>query len=209
MIRLIIATDPMGIIGIKYKHTEDGSPPVGEGGLPKEGEPRRNWVYRWKMPWHYKQDLRRFKKLTMGGVLIMGKTTWDSLPGPLPGRQHIILTHNPYGVWTDVDGDHAPDGCASANSLEEALSYCGDQDVWIAGGSQVYQQALDFGCVEEIDHTIVPAVDVHDLQGVVDIIRFNLGAVLDDYELVGEEKNPLDERLLHRRYRCPLPAFKS
>lgn len=237
MIRLIIATDPFGVIGVKYKYTEDGSPPVGapttcacghigtEHDLKKDGgpclecdcpkldpqklEPRRNWYYRWKMPWHYKQDLRRFKKLTMGSTLIMGSTTWNSLPGALPGRSHIILTHNPYGVWTDTDGDHAPDNCISANSLEEALSYCGEGDVWIAGGSQVYQQALDCGCVEEIDHTIVPEVDLNAIENLDEVIRFNLGPILEDYKLVGEERNPLDERLLHRRYQCPLPVFKS
>lgn len=210
MIRLIVATDPTGVMGVTVKHTEDGSPPVGEG---VGGTPRRNWYLKDKIPWHYKQDLRRFKKITMGGVLIMGKMTWVSLPGKLPGRDHVILTRNPYGAWTGVDGDHAPDGCVSANSLEEALSYCGEVDAWIAGGRQIYDLALEAGAVEEIDHTLVPEVvfDNDFLKGLkgdqfVEKKMFDL-SVLDDYELVGEEVNPLDDRLTHRRYRCPLPTF--
>ncbi|KKK75167.1 hypothetical protein LCGC14_2876460 [marine sediment metagenome] len=207
MIRLIVATDPTGLMGVTVKHTEDGSPPVGEGGYPPpEGGVRRNWIVKDKMPWHYKQDLRRFKKVTMGGVLIMGKMTWVSLPGKLPGRDHVILTRNPYGAWTGVDGDHAPDGCVSANSLEEALEYCNGMDVWITGGRQIYDLALKAGVVEEVDHTFVPEVDLSTIEHLVKTTMFDL-SVLDDYELVGEEVNPLDERLTHRRYRCPIPTF--
>lgn len=203
MIRLIVATDPTGLMGVTVKHTEDGSSPVGEG---VGGTPRRNWYLKDKIPWHYRQDLRRFKKITMGGALIMGKMTWVSLPGKLPGRDHIILTRNPYGVWTDVDGDHAPDGCVSANSLEEALSYCGEADAWITGGRQIYDLFLEAGGIEEIDHTIVPEVDLDAIENLTEPVKFDL-SVLDDFELVGEEVNPLDERLTHRRYKCPLPTF--
>lgn len=205
MIRLIVATDPTGLMGVTVKHTEDGSPPVGEG---VGGTPRRNWIIKDKMPWHYKWDLRRFKKVTMGGCLIMGKMTWISLPGKLPGRDHIIITRNPYGAWTEVDGDHAPDGCVSANSLEEALSYCGEVDAWITGGRQIYDLALENGCVEEIDHTFVPKVDLDAIDHLVKTTMFDL-SVLDDYELVGEKVNPKDERLTHRRFKCPLPTFSS
>ena len=209
MIRLIVATDPTGLMGVTVKQTEDGSPPVGKGGYPPpEGTPRRNWIRKDKMPWHFKQDLRRFKKVTMGGCLVMGRNTWHSLPGKLPGRPHVILTRNPYGVWTDVDGDHAPEDCVSANSLEEAFEYCNGMDTWIAGGRQIYDLALELGCVEEIDHTFVPEVDLTEIPHLMDTTYFDL-KVLDDFELVGEEVNPLDDRLKHRRFKCPLPAFNS
>ena len=47
-----------------------------------------------RLPWHLPADLKRFKALTMGSVLVMGRKTFDSLPGLLPGRRHVVLTHN-------------------------------------------------------------------------------------------------------------------
>lgn len=81
------------------------------------------------MPWHIPEDLRRFRELTMGGTVIMGRRTWESLPRPLDGRRVIVLTHN------------ALDNVETASSLEEALSLAGE-NVFIAGGGEVYREAL-------------------------------------------------------------------
>ncbi|MEY3906021.1 MAG: hypothetical protein RIR59_844, partial [Pseudomonadota bacterium] len=65
-----------------------------------------------KLPWHLPADLRRFKQLTMGAPMIMGRKTFDSLPGLLPDRRHIVLTRN---------ADWAEDGAETATTIEGAM----------------------------------------------------------------------------------------
>ena len=185
MIRLIIATDPTGIIGVKVRNSEG--------------------ALEWKLPWHYTQDLRRFKKLTLGGTLVLGRRTFESLPGILPGRYHLILTR-------DVFCEGFSDGAAGyTNSLNEALEMMKDiqehtgENIWIAGGAQIYSMFLDSGAIEEIDHTIVPSVNLSEVKNLVEPVRFNIEGTLKGYELIDEERNQADPRLLHRRYRSAIP----
>src|SRR5512137_992267 len=85
--------------------------------------------------WHIPEDLRRFKKLTMGQCIIMGKKTWESLPRrPLPGRKNIVLT--------DIPGESI-EGCLTSYSVEDALSKgTGNGDIFIIGGGSVYRQFM-------------------------------------------------------------------
>jgi dihydrofolate reductase len=85
--------------------------------------------------WHIPDDLRRFKKLTSGHCVIMGKRTWNSLPvRPLPGRTNIVLTDNPSECF---------DCGLTAYSIEDALQKCNDDnEVFIIGGGTVYNQFL-------------------------------------------------------------------
>jgi dihydrofolate reductase len=89
------------------------------------------------MPWHLPEDLARFKQLTQGCPVIMGRKTWDSLPPrfrPLPGRTNIVVTRQT--SW------HA-DGALRAGNLDDALAQCpADTTVWVIGGAQIYAQAL-------------------------------------------------------------------
>lgn len=85
------------------------------------------------MPWHLPEDLAFFKRTTMGGVLVMGRGTWDSIGRALPGRRTIVLTR---------DRDWAAPGAAVAHSLPEALLLAGDTEVFVAGGGQVYAQTI-------------------------------------------------------------------
>ena len=84
---------------------------------------------------HLPEDLRRFKKITMGHTLLMGRRTWESLPvKPLPGRKSIVLT--------DIRNEVFP-GANAAYSIEEALSKCpGDEEIFVIGGASVYEQFL-------------------------------------------------------------------
>jgi dihydrofolate reductase len=89
-----------------------------------------------KMPWHLPLDLKRFRKITMGHHLILGRKTFQSIGGPLPGRQMIILTRNP---------DFKAEDCLTSNSLAEAYQLAaeaGEKEVFVIGGGEVYQQAL-------------------------------------------------------------------
>ena len=86
-----------------------------------------------KLPWHLPADLKRFKALTMGSSMIMGRKTFDSLPGLLPGRRHIVLTRD--ATWS------AP-GAEVAHSVEEALALGGEQALSVIGGADVFRLFL-------------------------------------------------------------------
>ncbi|HLU53700.1 MAG TPA: dihydrofolate reductase [Acidimicrobiia bacterium] len=93
------------------------------------------------LPWRIPEDLRRFKQLTMGGVLVMGRRTYESIGRPLPGRRTIVVSRDP-GLRID--------GVEVAASLEEALALAGDGGVYVVGGGEVYRQAMDLADVLEI-----------------------------------------------------------
>ena len=85
--------------------------------------------------WHIPEDLKRFKQLTMGKCVVMGKRTWESLPRkPLPGRYNIVIT--------DVPGE-CIDCSVTAYSIEDAISKCGSgQEIFVIGGGSVYRQFM-------------------------------------------------------------------
>jgi len=87
------------------------------------------------MPWHLPADLRRFKTLTMGLPMIMGRKTFDSLPGLLPGRRHIVITRD--GAW---EGE----GAEVAHGIEEAIALANAPHIAVIGGAQIYALALPF-----------------------------------------------------------------
>lgn len=90
------------------------------------------------MPWDVPEDLAHFKRATAGHPVVMGRRTWISFPDqwrPLPGRANIVVTR---------DTSFAADGASVVHSLEEGIELARgiDEDVWIIGGGQVYEQAL-------------------------------------------------------------------
>ena len=89
------------------------------------------------LPWHLPEDMRRFKELTMGSAVVMGRGTWESLPAkfrPLPGRRNIVVTRQ---------ASYDAPGAEVVSSLDAAFELAGD-DVWVAGGASVYEQALPY-----------------------------------------------------------------
>lgn len=85
------------------------------------------------MPWRLPADLKNFKRITMGGTIIMGRKTWDSIGRLLPGRTTVIVTRQQ---------DFAVEGAIVVNSFEEALSATGDQSVFVVGGAEIYRLAI-------------------------------------------------------------------
>jgi dihydrofolate reductase len=85
------------------------------------------------IPWHIPADLRRFKQITMGMPMIMGRKTFDSLPGLLPGRRHIVITRDPN--W-------AEEGAEAVHSVEDALKAANAPHVWVIGGAEIYRLFL-------------------------------------------------------------------
>jgi len=86
------------------------------------------------LPWHLPEDLKRFKQLTMGHHIIMGRKTYESLGRLLPGRQTVIVTRKP---------DYKVDGAIVVHSLEQAISVSSaDSEAFLIGGAELYQQSL-------------------------------------------------------------------
>ena len=104
------------------------------------------------MLFHLREDLKRFKALTMGHTVVMGRRTFDSLPGgALPGRRNIVLTSN--AAWT------AP-GAERAGSLADALSMAAeDSDIFNIGGGAVYAEAMPLADVLDITHIDAEGAD--------------------------------------------------
>jgi dihydrofolate reductase len=86
------------------------------------------------LPWRIPEDLKRFKSLTMGHHLIMGRKTFDSIDKPLPGRITVVVTRN---EALKIEG------CIMAHSLEDAIKVCaGDDEIFIVGGAELYALAM-------------------------------------------------------------------
>src|ERR1035437_5141495 len=85
--------------------------------------------------WHISEDLKRFKRLTSGNAVIMGKKTWESLPKkPLPNRKNIVLTDNPHETIENA---------ITAYSLEDSLAKCiPGEEIFIIGGGSIYRQFM-------------------------------------------------------------------
>ena len=89
-----------------------------------------------QLPWHLPEDLKRFKQLTMGHHIIMGRKTYESLGRLLPGRTTVIVTR---------DNEYAIEGAKVVHSLPEALAVCaGDDEPFLIGGAEMYAQGLAY-----------------------------------------------------------------
>ena len=86
-----------------------------------------------EMPWRLRSDLQRFKRLTMGGVLVMGRRTYESIGRPLPGRRTVVLSRDPN--WTAA-------GVETASNPDLALQLVGDQAGYVVGGAEIYRLLL-------------------------------------------------------------------
>lgn len=82
-----------------------------------------------RLPWHLPADLKHFKKITMGGAMVMGRKTFDSLPGLLPGRRHIVLTRDP---------DWQAEGAEVVHSVGEAIAAADVHKLFVIGGAEIF-----------------------------------------------------------------------
>ncbi len=133
------------------------------------------------LPWHLPADLKRFKRLTMGHHIVMGRKTYDSIGRPLPGRTSVVVTR---------DATYRPPGAESGDvlvvaSLDAALERVAvDDEAFIIGGESIFRLALPV--VECLYLTLVHAA--------VDGDVYFPGESLADWMLVSEEAHPADER---------------
>ncbi len=88
-----------------------------------------------RLPWRMTADLQHFKRITMGKPMIMGRKTWETLPGLLPGRRHILVTR---------DLDYQAEGAELVHSLDQAIVQAGEvEEIMLIGGATLYAQAVE------------------------------------------------------------------
>ena len=137
----------------------------------------------WKLP----ADLKRFKQITTGSTVVMGRKTYESIGKPLPNRRNIIITR---------DTNYLVDNCEVVNSLEEALMLC-NNECFIIGGGEIYKQSIDIA--DKIYLTLVQ----EDFEG--DTYFPEIGkewtkVFREDYE--GDEKNEHKDSFIdYERYK--------
>lgn len=131
-----------------------------------------------ELVWHLPDDFKRFKQLTSGHHIIMGRKTFESFPKPLPNRTHIIITRQK---------DYQQENCIVVQSLTEALAKAPkNEDVFIIGGGQIYEIAMS--SADKIELTKVHhSFDADTFFPEIDQTR---------WELVNEEYHPKDEKHL-------------
>ncbi|MBC8643711.1 dihydrofolate reductase [Flavobacterium lindanitolerans] len=128
------------------------------------------------MLWHLPDDFKRFKAITTGHHIIMGRKTFESFPKPLPNRTHVIITRQK---------KYAPEGCIVVDSMENAIAACPkDEDIFIIGGGEIYNLGMPFADTIELTR-------VHD--------SFEADAFFpeinrNEWELISEEYHPADEK---------------
>jgi dihydrofolate reductase len=125
--------------------------------------------------WHLPDDFKRFKELTSGNYILMGRKTYESFPKPLPNRKHLIITRQ--------DNYQVPENCFVFDSISSALQSVDNADVWIIGGGEIYKQSMEIA--DRIELTRVHS------EFEADTFFPEIG---DEWELVKEEYHTADER---------------
>lgn len=129
-----------------------------------------------KIIWHLPDDFKRFKQLTTGHHIVMGRKTFESFPKPLPNRTHVVISRQK---------DYQPEGCVIVKNLEEAMSVCPkNEDIFIIGGAQIYELAL-------------PICDKLELTRVhknFDADAFFPEINFLDWDLIASEHHPVDDK---------------
>lgn len=132
--------------------------------------------------WHLPDDFKRFKKLTTGHKIIMGRKTFESFPKPLPNREHIIITR-------DKNYKVEFESCQIVHSLEEALQLVKNDPIsYIIGGGEIYRQGEEFATKIELTRVYASFEDADTFFPEIDS---------DIWKLEAEEHHPVDERHNH------------
>ena len=130
--------------------------------------------------WHLPADLKRFKEITLGHHIIMGRKTFESLGKPLPNRTTIIITRNP---------DYVVPGCIVVNELSEAIEAAAeDQNPFILGGAEIYKQAMSLADI--LDLTLVH--EAFDGDAFFPVIDMSIWTEMSRQDFKADEKNKYD-----------------
>lgn len=126
--------------------------------------------------WHLPDDFKRFKSVTTGHYIIMGRKTFESFPKPLPNRTHVIITRQEY---------KAPEGCIVVDSLHKAIAACPkEEETFVIGGGEIYKQSIE----------IADKLDITKVHQSFEADTFFPEIDLNIWKLVSEEFHSKDER---------------
>ena len=129
--------------------------------------------------WHLPNDFKRFKELTTGHHIIMGRKTFESFPKPLPNRTHIVITRQE---------NYNPEGCIVVNSLEKAIEICPEnEDSYVIGGGEIYNLAIP----------IADIIEITKVHGTFEADAFFPEIDKSQWQLVETEENFKDEKHLY------------
>lgn len=129
--------------------------------------------------WHLPNDFKRFKSITTGHYIIMGRKTFESFPKPLPNRTHVIITRQK---------NYSYDGCIIVDSLQNALATCSkEKEVFIIGGGEIYKQSIE----------IADKLDITKVHDTFEADTFFPEIDLDKWNLIASEFHPKDEKHLY------------
>jgi dihydrofolate reductase len=129
-----------------------------------------------ELVWHLPNDFKRFKSLTSGHHIIMGRKTFESFPKPLPNRTHIVISRQE---------NYSPDGCIVVSSMAKAIEICSlEETVYIIGGGEIYNLGLPFS--NKIELTRVH----HNFEADAFFPEINL----QDWEIINSEFQPKDAK---------------
>ena len=137
-----------------------------------------------RLPWHLPADLQHFKRLTLGKPIVMGRKTWESLPGLLPERQHVVISRDP---------SYRAQGCILVDSPEAAVRAVGDvAEVMVVGGAQIYRQMLPMA-----NRMYLTRVDA-EVAGDAFFPPWDAGewVKIDSEAHAADERNPLDYQFI-------------
>jgi len=134
-----------------------------------------------QLPWHLPADLARFKKITTGHIIVMGRKTYQSLGRPLPNRTHVVFSRNSFKAQ----------GCYVVSTLDELRTVVNDQECFVIGGAQIYH--LFIPLAERIYQTLV---NTHELSGdtyfPIALLKDEDWRVIESYDYPADEKNKYD-----------------
>lgn len=140
-----------------------------------------------RLPWHLPDDLKRFRRLTTGHTIIMGRRNYESIGKPLPQRRNIVVSRRP---------DYQAPGCVVVHSLEEALAVAGeDSEVFIIGGAEIYRQMM--AIADRLYLTLVHA----DVDGDTFFPEFDTG----QWQETARERHESDDR---HRFACSFITYE-
>ena len=126
--------------------------------------------------WHLPDDFKRFKNITSGHHIIMGRKTFESFPKPLPNRTHVIITRQK---------DYQPEACLIVDSLAKAISVCPtDKELFIIGGGEIYKQSIE----------MADKLDITRVHHTFDADTFFPEIDLTKWKLTSLEYHPKDEK---------------
>ena len=131
-----------------------------------------------KLLWHLPDDFKRFKDVTIGHYIIMGRKTFESFPKPLPNRTHVIITRQK---------NYQPEGCIVVDSLLKAIAVCPkNEELFIIGGGEIYKQSI----------AIADKLDITKVHHTFEADTFFPEIDLNEWKLATSEFHPKDEKHL-------------